>query len=611
MSSIFHNMKCSFQNAWSLRKSLVVVHLTFNLILGAIFVPIFAIALRFALKFAEQPALADFDIAFFLLSPIGFFCFLILTGLGLFFYFLDLALVMALVQRKQLSEDVGLWKTLFVVLPKAPKIIELGIRLTLRILIICSPFIATATAFYLMWLTEYDINFYLTVKPNEFIKAIVVMGSVLALMAIVLFYYFIRWSLVLPLVLFEKISPRQSFKTSRKMMRGSEFEFSAQLILWFVLTLFIGVIPFGVLAGVVEISAASLASNLKILALFLAISATLAALINLATTSLTTGALANLILEQAGWPNKSNLQRLPNPRWAVPTGIGIFLATLVSVGFAFSEMAQLNPDPNVQIIAHRGAAGSAPENTMAAVHQAISDGADWIEIDVQETADGEVAVIHDSDFMKVGGENLKIWNATRVDLERIDVGSWFGSEFSEERTPLLGDVLAAARGKSGVIIELKYYGHDEMLEQRVVEIVEEMGMVDQVKIMSLKFSAVQKIRQMRPEWNIGLLASTSLGRMWELDVDFLAVNRTTVSHHLVRESRRVGKNVFVWTVNDPVSMMRLISLGVGGLVTDEPAMAKKAIADRRELNMIERVILVMANLLGLEVSTKVYRDDAP
>ena len=86
---------------------------------------------------------------------------------------------------------------------------------------------------------------------------------------------------------------------------------------------------------------------------------------------------------------------------------------------------------------------------MAAVRDAIDAGADFVEIDVQETADGEIAVFHDSDFMKTAGSPLKLWDARRSDLETLDIGSWFDPAFADERTPTLEEVLVAARGQAG------------------------------------------------------------------------------------------------------------------------------------------------------------------
>ncbi|MGB5717222.1 MAG: glycerophosphodiester phosphodiesterase, partial [Gammaproteobacteria bacterium] len=265
----------------------------------------------------------------------------------------------------------------------------------------------------------------------------------------------------------------------------------------------------------------------------------------------------------------------------------------------------------VTVVAHRGAAGKAPENTLASIRAAIADASDWLEIDVQETADGEVIVIHDSDFMNLAGVDLKVWDATLEQLRDIDVGSWFDPRFSAERVPTLVEVLEAARGKAHVVIELKYYGHDQQLEQRVVDIVEQMGMADEVAIMSLKYEGVQKIRALRPDWRIGLLSATAIGDLASLDVDFLAVATGMATPGFVRHSHEQGKQVFVWTVNDAVSLSRMMSLGVDGVITDEPALAREVIEERADLNPAERLLMHTAILFGQPEPRGRYRDESP
>jgi glycerophosphoryl diester phosphodiesterase len=107
------------------------------------------------------------------------------------------------------------------------------------------------------------------------------------------------------------------------------------------------------------------------------------------------------------------------------------------------------------VIGHRGAAALAPENTLSSVERAIEDGADWVEIDVQETADGEVVVLHDSDFMKLAGTPLKIWEGSFAEVRSLDIGSWFGPEFRGEGVATLEEALLRAKGRAKVIIELK------------------------------------------------------------------------------------------------------------------------------------------------------------
>jgi glycerophosphoryl diester phosphodiesterase len=256
-------------------------------------------------------------------------------------------------------------------------------------------------------------------------------------------------------------------------------------------------------------------------------------------------------------------------------------------------------DNNVEIIAHRGASAFAPENTLASVRAAIDQDTDWVEIDVQETADGEVVVFHDSDFMKLAGLNRKIWEVDSDELAEIDVGSRFGDEFKAERVPTLSQVLEMCKGRAGVNIELKYYGHDQQLEQRVIDVVESHEMSDQVIYMSLKNEAVKKMKSLRPDCEAGLLLSVSVGNRGTLEADFLAVNAGFASRSMVRKTHQQGKKVFVWTVNDPVTMATMIGRGVDGLITDKPSLARKIIRERARLNAAERLMLEFTELFGI------------
>jgi glycerophosphoryl diester phosphodiesterase len=265
----------------------------------------------------------------------------------------------------------------------------------------------------------------------------------------------------------------------------------------------------------------------------------------------------------------------------------------------------------VLVVAHRGAAGAAPENTLASVRRALEDGADWVEIDVQETRDGEVVVVHDSDFMKLAGNPLKVWEGDLAQVRALDVGSWFDARFGDERVPTLEEVLDMVRGRARLVIELKYYGHDEQLERRVVELVEAAGMADQVAIMSLKLPGVLKLRELRPDWTIGLLSATAVGDLSRTPVDFLAVNAGMASGGFIRRAHAAGKQVFVWTINDALSLSKWMSAGVDGVITDEPALARQVLQERDELSAAERLLLSAALFFGRPEALGSYRDNSP
>lgn len=278
---------------------------------------------------------------------------------------------------------------------------------------------------------------------------------------------------------------------------------------------------------------------------------------------------------------------------------GVLIAGLLAGLIGIGTMHTLRWEDRVRIMAHRGSSAAAPENTLASVKQAIVDRADFVEIDVQETADGQVVVFHDSDFKKLAGVDLKIWDATLRDLRQIDIGSSFSSKFSDQRVPTLAQVLKTCKGKIRVNIELKYHGHNQQLEQRVVDIVEAHGMAANIVAMSLQLDAVRKVKALRPDWKVGLLMSVSAGAIRRVDADFFAVNAAFVDSHFIQRAHDADKEVYVWTVNDAPSMSLMISHGVDGIITDKPALAREVLEQRARMSVPQRLLLELASVLGL------------
>jgi glycerophosphoryl diester phosphodiesterase len=304
-------------------------------------------------------------------------------------------------------------------------------------------------------------------------------------------------------------------------------------------------------------------------------------------------------------------QRLAS-RWGIGRIVLIVSTVTVVALYAGGRLLDnVHLEDSALVVAHRGAAGAAPENTLASVRRAIADGADWVEIDVQESRDGQVVVFHDSDFMKLSGNPLKIWDGDLLAIQQQDIGSWFAPEFAAERVPTLAQVLEEVRGQARLMIELKYYGHDQELEQRVVDLVEAAGMVDQVSIMSLKLAGVQKLQALRPDWKVGLLAATAVGDLSKIDVDFLAVSARMASRSFIRRAHKTDKRVLVWTVNDALSMSRWMSLGVDGVITDEPALAREVLRERGEMSSVQRLLVSASLFLGKPVEPGQYRDNSP
>ncbi|WP_073254758.1 glycerophosphodiester phosphodiesterase family protein [Shimia gijangensis] len=598
--------------AWRLRRSFFISHLVFNLLLTAFVAPFMAGVMRLVLALSGQPALSDFDIAYFVFSPVGFVALLLVLGLFLTLYVLNAAFMMAIALRNKTTGEHGFADGFVSVLPRVPAIVQFAVFFTLRVMAILLPFVTVSGGLFWVFLTSYDINYYLQNKPPEFLIVGSVIVCLLAFAAVLLLRHLLSWALALPMVIFANMSPQNSFGASKAAMLGRRMSLLKKILTWGIGSGIALAVLFGAFGLVADRVLEAFGSDLRVLAKVLLVFASGWALLNLAATSLTTGALAVLLIDKAGWPDRKVRAPSTTALRRVRLSIGIAaLVGFVSGGLALIDFARMKVPDQVEVIAHRGAAGVRPENTMASIEKAIEDGADWVEIDVQETGDGQVIVIHDSDFMKIGGDPVKVWDATMQDVARIDIGSWFDPVYADQRAPLLSEVLLAAKGHAGVLIELKYYGHDVMLEQRVSDIVTATGMDAHVMSMSLKYPAVQKMKAIRPDWPSGLLSSASAGRIWQLEADFVAVNKASATPRLVREMRKAGKKLYVWTVNEPLEMSHMLSMGVDGLITDEPAMARNVISQRHELTTPERAVLALANKIGVALDTKEYRDESP
>lgn len=601
---------------------LILIHAVYTAAGVALLAPFTGVTLRFLIELSGQPALADQDILYFLLSPLGMVALILMAGIVIAVMALEQASLMAVGATAAPGTRSRALRALVFAVRRGPRIFIFCLWLAARLLLLALPFLGVAGAIAWLLLTDYDINYYLQARPPAFWTAAISIGAVLTAMAVLLMQRLTAWSLTLPLVLFQNVSPKSCFRESSRLTLGKRWRILGLLAIWIAFVLGLGALATSLIGGLGQWIAPPFFDRLSLLVPILGGLVGLWLVMSWLVGAFNASAFAFIVLGLAerlapGFERaepRAIAAETSSPGWrraarrmtAILLG-GALIAVLTGA-WLIDGMAIRD---DITIVAHRGAAGKAPENTLIAIEQAIEDSTDWVEIDVQETADGEVVVIHDSDFMKLAKVDLKIWNASLADLEQIDVGSWLSPDFSYARVPTLRQVLEAARGKAGVVIELKYYGHDENLERRVVEIVEAAGMADKVAVMSLAYAGIRKIRALRPDWTIGLLSAKGIGDMTRLDADFLAVNMGMATPRFVERTQASGKQLFVWTVNDPVSMSRMMSLGVDGIITDEPAMAREVLAQRAELSPVERLLVHTAVLLGRPAPQRTYRDNSP
>jgi glycerophosphoryl diester phosphodiesterase len=608
MAEIINALLIRLGRSW---RQILIIHLVYTGLGVVLFAPLLGITGQALLSLSGEPALADMDLLYFALSPAGLLAIILFTSMLIVVFAFELTSLMAIGIVDESSTRMKVLAAVAFSLVRMRRIFSFSVRLVVRVLLLTLPFLAAAGAVALVLLTDYDINYYLTTRPPEFWIAVIIIALLVIAMIGLLAWQLAKWSLALPLLLFGGSSPAASFADSARLTRAQRPLILKLLVLVTVTALILGSIVAFCISWLASLLVPYFVGSLPVLVIILGIVAGIWLLLNVLLTALTSGSLAFLLTalaeryEPLMQSTTSGTDKAIDALVHRSTPARFALSLIVAVGIAafisFELLDDIQVGDDVSIIAHRGASGAAPENTLASIQRAIEDGADWIEIDVQESADGQVIVVHDSDFMKLAGVNLKVWDGTLAEIRELDVGSSFAAEFVGEQVPTLAQVLEVVKGKSGLIVELKYYGHDQALEQRVVDLIEAANMRDQTMIMSLEYAGIKKIRELRPDWIIGLLSAQAIGDLTRVDADFLAVSTRLANSSFIRSAQAAGKQVYVWTVNDALAMSHMMSLGIDGVITDEPRLGRQVLATRTGLSSVERLLLQMAFLFGQEI----------
>lgn len=236
-----------------------------------------------------------------------------------------------------------------------------------------------------------------------------------------------------------------------------------------------------------------------------------------------------------------------------------------------------------EVTAHRGASYGAPENTLPAMKKAIKEQADFIELDVQETQDGVVVLMHDSTMKRTVGLRKRIYQCTYAELSDLDAGAWYGKQYENTPIPTLEQVLTLCKGKCRLNIEIKSNKYTPDLERHVVELVEKYGFERQCVITSVYKSSLRKVKKFNAKIQTGYILSSAYGRYYlDDEIDFLSMRSELVTETIVRLAHIHGKEVHVWTVNNKKDAIWLSQLAVDNIITDRPAYVKQIVNEKKK-----------------------------
>lgn len=232
------------------------------------------------------------------------------------------------------------------------------------------------------------------------------------------------------------------------------------------------------------------------------------------------------------------------------------------------------------IIGHRGAAGEAPENTLASFKLAVEQGCHMVELDIHMSADGKLIVCHDETLDRTTDLSGAIRSLHSDVIREADAGSWFSPSFAGERVPFLEEVydllpesieinveVKDARGTRFDEVLLNYLRSDNRLERTVVS--------------SFDHKLLLRLKQAEPELRIGLLYAADLihhasyAALLETEVWSLHPYFELIGADDTEDALAAGLHIYPYTVNHPGEWDRLVSIGVTGIITDFPARLKE------------------------------------
>jgi glycerophosphoryl diester phosphodiesterase len=201
--------------------------------------------------------------------------------------------------------------------------------------------------------------------------------------------------------------------------------------------------------------------------------------------------------------------------------------------------------------------------------------------------------------MRMGDDPRKVHELTAAEMTAIDIGRKRDATFAGEHPPTLGEVIDLVRGRMKINIELKYNVTDPGLAPAVVELLRREDFLDEVVITSLDYAALKQVERIEPRLVTGHIVTAAIGNVVRTEADFVSLNAAQATPSLVRRAHAAGKDVHVWTVNQPEVMLRMIERGVDNIITDDPALLARVIDERKALSTLELLGLRLRVLFGI------------
>ena len=258
----------------------------------------------------------------------------------------------------------------------------------------------------------------------------------------------------------------------------------------------------------------------------------------------------------------------------------IFSVGIMGTLFANPSVAYEEPSRKIEIVSHRGASGYAPENTMASFQKSVDMKTDYIELDVQETKDGKLVVMHDVTLDRTTNGSGYVKDHTLEEIRRLDAGSSFSKKYASEKVPTFEEVLDRFRGKTGILVELKATYYYPNIEQKIAKALIDRQMDhpnnDKIIIQSFEPDAVKKMNELLPKVPDALLTGNQedltneqLTKISDY-AEYVNPYQGLINPPAVKKIHDHDMGVMGWTVRQKEEVQPLLDANVDAIITNYP-----------------------------------------
>lgn len=247
-----------------------------------------------------------------------------------------------------------------------------------------------------------------------------------------------------------------------------------------------------------------------------------------------------------------------------------FALPLFTLAVAMYGYYNYSPDTTfdkIEVIAHRGATFNAIENTVESLVAANKLNAAYVELDVQQLADGVIVVIHDNNLKRLASENIHLTDLTWPEVKNIQL-TYKGLVSS---IPRFDEYLKVAKNiNQPLLVEVKVNkSDDENFVEDVIKLIKDADMQDMVLYQSLSKDAALKVRYLDPNAKVGYIMGFTVGGVDDLDVDFFSIDETSVTKKIVRDAKANDQGLYIWSVDSPTIIHKALSYSPSAIISDQ------------------------------------------